>query len=131
MNARQWAAALLLSCAFAAPGSAQETGVARLGPSIIPQAHRPGANPGDGLFSNVPSGFSTGTRAIGDADGSRSVNTRMVGTVDVDTNTRLGVGLFRVNRYSSREPGFQRTSTITNMGGRTQNIAAVGMSLKF
>lgn len=63
--------------------------------------------------------------------GGADVRQGVVGTLPVADNASIGLGLYRVTRYSRGEPNFKKLLPMEDVDGRHQRIAAVGMSIRF
>ncbi len=64
-------------------------------------------------------------------DGSRGTRTGLVGSVPVAPNTSLDLGLFRVNRTSSRDRDMNRLQPMRDVNERRSTMAAVGLRVRF
>lgn len=134
MERRHVAAALLLPLVFTAPLKAQGSAGVRgndraiAGPSNI--------SPGESRTSYLPlregrSGISFSTIPIVQQDGSAGYRRALVGSVPLARNVSVGVGLIKVIRSSRKERPLARIRPMSDTGGRTDRIAAVGLSIRF
>lgn len=128
--------ALAVPLALASPALAQSIGpsagpVSRLGPSIVPTGPASAVRLGPGTSVGGPAAVGIVSTAFTNEEGDRDVRKGVIGSWEVDRDVRLGLGLLSVSRYSPREPDFRKTSTVRDMGGRKQRIAALGLSIDF
>ncbi len=132
MRTRPMIVALALPLVVTAPAFAQQLidqGSQRVVSSAIAAPHDPRA-PGAGFISGT-----AGVRVARDTfiveDGSANVRKGVVGSLPVAENVSVGLGLYKVSRYSNKEPNFVRLRPMEDVDGRHQRIAAVGLSVRF
>lgn len=134
MNRRHVAAALLLPLVFTTPSKAQgPAGVrgddrAMVGPSYLPSR--------ESRTSYLPlrsgsAGISISTTPIVQQDGSAVYRKTLVGSLPLARDVSLGVGLIEVTRTSHKERSLDRIRPLSDTGGRSDRIAAVGLSVRF
>ncbi|HET9354139.1 MAG TPA: hypothetical protein VFO32_09095 [Sphingomicrobium sp.] len=134
-------ATFLVPFAFASPVTAQVTVnnnsselTNRLGPSYGPTSPNPNASiaPGGAIFpEGLSSGVSYSTTPIVREDGSDATRSGIVGSVAVDDNVSLGLGLFSVNGARTKDRHFTRSRPMEDVFARDKTVAAVGLSVRF
>lgn len=92
------------------------------------RAHGPLA---DGVVAGAVKGVRIDRYAYVSEVGRTDVRQGVVGSLPIADNASVGVGLYRVTRYSRGEPSFRSLRPMEDVDGRHQRIAAVGMSLRF
>ena len=131
-------AAIFVPLVFASPAVAQasaEDGIVRpagrLGYSEV--LGRRSDNPATSgtLFPEGVNGIGVSSRRGFDEQGSRATRNGLIGSWPVAENMNVGIGLFSVTRYSSKERDHKRTQPMKDVGERTGSLAAVGFSVRF
>ncbi len=104
-----------------------------LGPSLSEAEGRRSDFVGEdgALFPERSEGIAVATRPFVENDGSRGTRTGVVGSMAVAPGTSLDLGLFRVNRTSTRERELSRLQPMRDVGARTSTMAAVGLKVRF
>jgi hypothetical protein len=131
------AALMLAPLLLASPALAQavpdEVRKTTLGPSYADaQGRQSDFVSDDGtLFPGEVRGVGVATQPFVRDDGSRGTRTGVVGSLPVAPNTSLDMGLFRVNRTSTRERDMARLQPMRDVGERTSTMAAVGLKVRF
>lgn len=98
----------------------------------VPAAPRASRSPTQHLgIAGIARGVRVDRYAYVSDEGSADVRQGVVGTMPITGNASIGVGLYRVTRYSRSEPNFKKLMPMEDVDGRHQRIAAVGMSLRF
>lgn len=134
MNKRPMAAALLLPLVFTAPVQAQGPADVRSDTRAIPG---PSYSPArESRTAYLPmrdggTGFSLSTHPIIQDDGSAVYRKTLVGSVRMAPNVTLGVGLVEITRTSHKERALSRIRPMSDTEGRSDRIAAVGLSFSF
>lgn len=134
MKRRHVAAALLLPLVLTTPSKAQGPAGVRgdnravIGPSYLP--------PREGRTAYLPlrdggAGISLSTTPLVQQDGSAVYRKTLVGSVPLAPDVSLGVGLIEVTRTSHKERSLARIRPLSDTGGRSDRIAAVGLSIRF
>ena len=106
----------------------------RLGPSYAPVSgsSRDYLAPGGSIFPEQASGISLSRLPVLKEDGSPSTRSGLVGSWEVADRINVGIGLFRVTRYSHDKPErFTRVKPMSDVHGDDEKLAAVGMSFRF
>lgn len=121
--------ALALPLVLATPALAQAPAGASsqsrvFGPSYVP-AEAPHTLPVS------TSGFNLARETFTEEDGSPATRKGVVGSLPLAPNLSLGVGLLQVNRTKQRERALARTRPMSDVGGRQDRIAAIGLSFRF
>ena len=127
------AAALLLPLVFTAPAEAQGPADVRsdtraFGPTYAPP--REGRSVHLPLQAGTP-GFSLSSVPIVEQDGSTVYRKTLVGNWSLARDVTLGVGLIEVTRTSHKERAIRRARPMADTEGRSDRIAAVGLSFRF
>ncbi len=134
MKRRHVAAALLLPLVLTTPLEAQGPAGVRgddraiAGPSYI--------RPGESRISYFPlrengAGISLSTSPFIQQDGSAVYRKTLVGSLPLARDVSLGVGLIEVTRGSHKERSLARIRPMSDTGGRSDRIAAIGLSIRF
>jgi hypothetical protein len=134
MEKRHVAAALILPLVLTAPLKAQgAAGVsgddrAMAGPSNLP--------PRESRTSYLPlreggAGINLSTTPMVQQDGSAVYRKALVGSVPLSNDVSVGLGLIEVTRTRIKERSLARTRPLEDTGGRSDRIAAVGLSIRF
>jgi hypothetical protein len=134
MEKRHMAAALLLPLVLIAPAAAQGPADVRSsyrvieGPSYLP--------PPESRTPHLPLqgssvGFSISAAPMVEEDGSTVYKKALIGSMPLSGNARVGVGLIEVTRMSNREQAVRRIRPMSDTGGESDRIAAVGLSISF
>lgn len=134
MNRRLIAAALLLPFLFIKPARAQgladdrSTNRVIAGPTYLPA--REARTPYLPLVQGGP-GVSVSTSPIIQSDGSAVYRKSLIGNWPLAQDVSLGVGLIEVTRTSPKDRALNRVRPMTDTGGTSDRIAAVGLSVSF
>ena len=134
-------AAVFVPLLFASPLAAQVTVnnssdrlTNRLGPSysLSSPSRSDYIAPGGGIFPEQASGLSLTQLPVVKEEGSAARRSGLVGSWEVGRDVNLGLGLFRVTRYShDEEEAFHRVQPMKDVRGADERLAAIGLSLRF
>jgi hypothetical protein len=134
-------AAVLLPFAFASPVTAQVTVnnnssqlTNRLGPSYGSSIADPNGAiaPGGSIFpQGGSSGVSYSMEPVLQGDGTPATRRGIVGSVPVDSNVSVGIGLFSVHGARTKERYFSRSQPMEDVFSRGKTVAAVGLNVRF
>ena len=134
-------AAVLVPFAFASPVTAQVTVnnnssqlTNRLGPSYGPTIVDPNGAiaPGGSIFpQGTTSGISYSMEPVLQGDVTPATRRGIGGSVPVDRNVSLGIGLFSVHGARTKERNFTRSQPMEEVFSRGKTVAAVGLNVRF
>jgi hypothetical protein len=134
-------AAVLVPFAYASPVTAQVTVnnnssqlTNRLGPSYGSTVADPNGviAPGGSIFpQGSSSGVSYTMERVTQGDGTPATRRGIVGSVPVDENVSLGIGLFSVHGARTKERYFSRAQPMEDVFSRGKTVAAVGLNVRF
>lgn len=123
--------ALAGALVLATPATAQRlTEESSAGRSALETSRDP-RSPGESFLADRSSGIEIAREPYVARDGEGDVRTGIVGSIPLDSNATIGLGIYKVSRWSPREPDFKKLLPIEDTRGRHQKIAAVGVSLRF
>ena len=132
MKRRILAAALLLPFVSAVParGQADDRSANRVigGPTYMPV--REARTPYLPLAQRGPT-VSVSSSPFIQRDGSAVYRKSLIGSLPVARDVNIGLGLIEVTRTSPKEKSLQRMQPITDTLGRSDRIAAIGLSVSF
>jgi hypothetical protein len=132
LQSAAFATALLAAPAADAQRQSASDAPASFGPSFLPSpsdALRPALSAQDLLQRK--SGMGISSRTFTEEDGSTIVRRGLIGNWAISSGLEAGVGLFSVSGGGRKQNETRRNWSVMDVTPKNENIAAVGMKLRF